>query len=109
MNEPSLGPLKIKSWSPEDRPREKLLSKGTPVLSDAELVAILLGFLFQWPTIVTLAMFPVLLVVYWRLAIREEREVRERFGAEYDEYAEVDTASTRWWPASVSSPTTSST
>lgn len=43
MNEPSLGPLKIKSWSPEDRPREKLLSKGTPVLSDAELVAILLG------------------------------------------------------------------
>ena len=43
MNEPSLTPLKIKSWSPEDRPREKLLSKGTPVLSDAELVAILLG------------------------------------------------------------------
>lgn len=43
MNEPSLNPLRIKSWSPEDRPREKLLSKGTPVLSDAELVAILLG------------------------------------------------------------------
>jgi DNA repair protein RadC len=43
MNEPSLNPLKIKSWSPEDRPREKLLLKGTPVLSDAELVAILLG------------------------------------------------------------------
>jgi DNA repair protein RadC len=43
MNEPSLLPLKIKSWSPEDRPREKLLTKGTPVLSDAELVAILLG------------------------------------------------------------------
>jgi DNA repair protein RadC len=43
MNEPSINPLKIKSWSPEDRPREKLLTKGTPVLSDAELVAILLG------------------------------------------------------------------
>ena len=43
MNEPALNPLKIKSWSPEDRPREKLLTKGTPVLSDAELVAILLG------------------------------------------------------------------
>jgi len=43
MNEPALNPLKIKSWSPEDRPREKLLIKGTPVLSDAELVAILLG------------------------------------------------------------------
>lgn len=35
--------LNIKSWSPEDRPREKLLLKGTSSLSDAELVAILLG------------------------------------------------------------------
>lgn len=43
MNEPALTPLKIKSWSPEDRPREKLLTKGTHALSDAELVAILLG------------------------------------------------------------------
>ena len=43
MNEPALSPLKIKSWSPADRPREKLLTKGTPALSDAELVAILLG------------------------------------------------------------------
>jgi DNA repair protein RadC len=36
-------PLRIKSWSPEDRPREKLLLKGTGALSDAELIAILLG------------------------------------------------------------------
>lgn len=36
-------PLGIKSWSPEDRPREKLLLKGTSALSDAELIAILLG------------------------------------------------------------------
>lgn len=43
MNEPSTQPLKIKSWSPDDRPREKLLTKGAPTLSDAELVAILLG------------------------------------------------------------------
>jgi DNA repair protein RadC len=33
----------IKQWAPEDRPREKLLDKGTTALSDAELVAILLG------------------------------------------------------------------
>ncbi len=43
MTEPSLKPLKIKSWSSEDRPREKLLNKGTSAVSDAELVAILLG------------------------------------------------------------------
>lgn len=35
--------LTIKSWSPEDRPREKLLLKGKSALSDAELIAILLG------------------------------------------------------------------
>ncbi len=36
-------PMTIKNWSPEDRPREKLLMKGTSTLSDAELIAILLG------------------------------------------------------------------
>ena len=36
-------PLTIKNWSPEDRPREKLILKGKASLSDAELIAILLG------------------------------------------------------------------
>lgn len=35
--------LSIKSWSPDDRPREKLILKGKSALSDAELIAILLG------------------------------------------------------------------
>lgn len=35
--------LSIKEWAVEDRPREKLLQKGTRTLSDAELMAILLG------------------------------------------------------------------
>jgi DNA repair protein RadC len=35
--------INIKNWSPEDRPREKLILKGKSVLSDAELVAILIG------------------------------------------------------------------
>ncbi|WP_372774909.1 DNA repair protein RadC [Mangrovibacterium sp.] len=35
--------LSIKEWAVEDRPREKLLSKGTRSLSDAELMAILIG------------------------------------------------------------------
>ncbi|GAA3939405.1 RadC family protein [Hymenobacter algoricola] len=33
----------IKSWAEEDRPREKLMQKGRTALSDAELLAILLG------------------------------------------------------------------
>lgn len=35
--------LTIKQWSVEDRPREKMLNKGIEVLSDAELIAILIG------------------------------------------------------------------
>jgi len=35
--------MKILSWAEEDRPREKLLLKGKSTLSDAELIAILLG------------------------------------------------------------------
>jgi protein-S-isoprenylcysteine O-methyltransferase Ste14 len=50
-------------------------------------ISILLGFLLQWPTLLTLAMFPVLLVMYTRLAILEETEMRQRFGAQYDAWA----------------------
>jgi len=35
--------LSIKSWAVEDRPREKLLTKGIASLSNAELIAILIG------------------------------------------------------------------
>jgi len=50
-------------------------------------VMILTGFLFQWPTILTLAMFPVLVFMYWRLALNEERMVEAEFGETYRAYA----------------------
>ncbi len=37
------GRLSIKTWAEEDRPREKLLQKGKRSLTDAELIAILIG------------------------------------------------------------------
>jgi DNA repair protein RadC len=43
MNVEEGKPLNIKDWNPEDRPREKLLLKGISALSDAELIAILIG------------------------------------------------------------------
>ena len=45
------------------------------------------GFLLQWPTLVTLTMFPILVYMYVRLARREEREVEAEFGGEYAHYA----------------------
>jgi protein-S-isoprenylcysteine O-methyltransferase Ste14 len=53
----------------------------------AGFMLIMVGFLLQWPTIATLVMFPVVVVVYRRLAIREEREVRAELGGLYDGYA----------------------
>ena len=54
----------------------------------AGFMLIMAGFLLQWPTIPTLLMFPVLLLVYKRLAVREEEETRGRFGSAWDTYAD---------------------
>jgi protein-S-isoprenylcysteine O-methyltransferase Ste14 len=50
-------------------------------------ILIMVGFLLQWPTLLTLVMFPILVMMYVRLARREDREVREAFGEEYARYA----------------------
>ena len=44
---------------------------------------IMVGFLLQWPTLLTLVMFPILVIMYVRLARREEQEVLAEFGEEY--------------------------
>jgi methanethiol S-methyltransferase len=49
-------------------------------------ILIMFGFLLQWPTLITLVMFPILLVVYARLAKAEERAVLAEFGTEYEAY-----------------------
>lgn len=50
------------------------------------LFLITIGMLVQWPTLLTLLMWPVLMVVYYRLAKREERQCIEEFGDAYREY-----------------------
>ena len=50
-------------------------------------ILIMVGFLLQWPTLLTLIMFPILLTMYVRLARREEREVQLEFGEAYTRYA----------------------
>jgi len=54
----------------------------------AGFVMIMLGFLLQWPTIVTVAMFPILLYMYVRLARTEESEAYAEFGETYSKYAD---------------------
>lgn len=49
-------------------------------------ITIMFGFILQWPTILTLLMFPVLVVMYVRLAASEEREASAAFGDEWKAY-----------------------
>ena len=50
-------------------------------------ILVMLGFLFQWPTLLTLAIFPVLVWMYIRLARTEEAESRAKFPTEFEKYA----------------------
>lgn len=49
-------------------------------------VLIMTGFLMQWPTLPTLVMFPVLIVIYVRLAKHEEQDALASFGEAYERY-----------------------
>jgi len=52
----------------------------------AGFILIMTGFLLQWPTLVTLLMYPILVAMYLRLGWREDREAAARFGADYATY-----------------------
>lgn len=49
-------------------------------------ILVMFGFLLQWPTLLTLAMFPVLVIMYVRLAKGEERAALADFGDAYRSY-----------------------
>lgn len=50
-------------------------------------ILIMFGFLLQWPTLLTLIMFPILVLMYWRLGLAEEADARRAWGNAYDSYA----------------------
>ena len=50
-------------------------------------ILVMFGFLLRWPTLLTLAMFPVLVWMYVRLAHTEERDALSTFGDAYRRYA----------------------
>ncbi|MDC7710758.1 methyltransferase family protein [Vogesella indigofera] len=49
-------------------------------------VVIMFGFLLQWPTLLTLLMFPILVWIYARLALHEEADMQAQFGERYASY-----------------------
>jgi methanethiol S-methyltransferase len=62
------------------------------------LFLITIGMLVQWPTLITALTWPLLILVYYRLARREEREVEAQFGDAYRRYkTEVPMFIPRMW------------
>ena len=70
----------------------------------AAFIVLMLGFLLQWPTLITLVMFPILVVMYVKLAHREEREVTSDLGDVYLRYASVTPGFIPRWNALVHHP-----
>jgi protein-S-isoprenylcysteine O-methyltransferase Ste14 len=52
----------------------------------AGILLITIGFLIQWPSLTTLIMWPILIFAYYKLAIREEKDLVKQFGPEFLEY-----------------------
>lgn len=50
------------------------------------LILLTTGMMVQWPTILTIIMWPALLFAYWRLAKIEEDELQKKFGQQYADY-----------------------
>jgi protein-S-isoprenylcysteine O-methyltransferase Ste14 len=50
------------------------------------IILIMFGFLLQWPTLLTIVMFPILVFMYVRLGRHEERSARAEFGVAYARY-----------------------
>lgn len=55
----------------------------------------LVGSIINWPTLITLVMLPLLLMVYYRLAKAEEADALAQFG---DEYRRYQATSSMFWP-----------
>lgn len=80
-------------WVTIYRSGEEVVSSGVYAYSrHPQYVGILLvvfGWFVHWPSLLTLALLPVLAYFYYKLALVEENEVREELGEAYDEYAET--------------------
>ena len=51
------------------------------------LFLLIVGFLVQWPTLLTVIMAPLLLIAYRRLAYSEEQKMKQQFDSLYHKYA----------------------
>lgn len=84
--------LIILGWREAYRARDQLATQGIyRHLRHPQYLGILLvtaGWLVHWPTIPSLIMWPIIVLLYYRLSLREDKFLADRFGEEYRQYAE---------------------
>lgn len=84
------GYLVVAGWRKIYGARRNLVTDGVyGVVRHPQYLGIIIGtaaFLIQWPTIITVAMWPILVYAYYRQALKEEREMEEKFGERYLQY-----------------------
>lgn len=84
--------LVILGWKEVYRAKDRLATGGIyRVIRHPQYLGIILitaGWLVHWPTLPVLLMWPVLALLYVRLAVREDRYLAEKFGQEFRAYAE---------------------
>jgi len=79
-----------KGWKLVHRAKGELVTGGMYAYvrhpQYSALFLVMTGMLLQWPTLISILMFPVLVFVYYRLSKREEEEMIKTFGDEYISY-----------------------
>lgn len=82
--------LTIAGWRRIYRAGEGLVTTGVYALMRHPqylgIVLVATGFLVMWPTLPTLVMYPILLVMYGRLAGEEESRLAQEYGEAYEDY-----------------------
>lgn len=82
--------LLSKGWTQIHASRGKLVTDGIYAYARhpqyTGLFLVIIGFLVQWPTFITVLMAPLLFLAYVRLARFEERKAIKEFGDEYRTY-----------------------
>lgn len=84
------GFLVVAGWQKIYEAKEKFVTDGVyKYIRHPQYTGIILitsGMLIHWPTIITLLMWPILVIAYYYLAKKEEKEIEAKFGKIYQEY-----------------------
>jgi len=82
--------LLSRGWRQVHGARERMVTDGLYAYvrhpQYTGLFLVIIGFLVQWPTFLTVLMAPALVYAYVRLALSEERYMFKKFGEPYREY-----------------------